>query len=424
MANFNLTFSNEKRGFFLRITEKGKTNGLRAKVQNLINPKCDYWDKKQQRFNEASNDAIHNNSVLREMKNKYQTILDTCNPQTPLELKQMVEAGKVVEAAKVLTLGDYLKLLINGMKTENTQMPSKNFQCYITLLHKLEEAYKRKDKHQSKFLSIPINEINDEHFKRFGEYVRTALKGTNYLGLMKRFHSTLTKAKEDKLTQIELTYRYRKDMPKDTQKAAEKAIKGVDILTIKQYKKFVSMDLNAVPHGNKSQLKHMELYKDFCIFLYETKMRPCDLIKLKNTDIKDNRIIYWATKKKNYTDPNTILVNTSLTPTAKQIIDKYKGKSCQGHIFPFAMNEYNWDFKDALSFQKWHNKKQYTLQCINYFLSKVASILKVEELTTYTFRHSTFTHKIQAGENIMQLAKEGGTSVIMLEKHYYNHFAI
>ena len=155
MANFNLTFSNEKRGFFLRITEKGKTNGLRAKVQNLINPNFDYWDKKQQRFNEASNDAIHNNSVLREMKNKYQTILDTCNPQTPLELKQMVEAGKVVEAAKVLTLGDYLKLLINGMKTENTQMPSKNFQCYITLLHKLEEAYKRKDKHQSKFLSIP-----------------------------------------------------------------------------------------------------------------------------------------------------------------------------------------------------------------------------------------------------------------------------
>lgn len=127
MANFNLTFSNEKRGFFLRITEKGKTNGLRAKVQNLINPNFDYWDKKQQRFNEASNDAIHNNSVLREMKNKYQTILDTCNPQTPLELKQMVEAGKVVEAAKVLTLGDYLKLLINGMKTEKHSNALKKF---------------------------------------------------------------------------------------------------------------------------------------------------------------------------------------------------------------------------------------------------------------------------------------------------------
>lgn len=46
------------------------------------------------------------------------------------------------------------------------------------------------------------------------------------------------------------------------------------------------------------------------------------------------------------------------------------------------------------------------------FLSKVASILKVEELTTYTFRHSTFTHKIQAGENIMQLAKEGGLPLL------------
>lgn len=423
--NINLSFSNEKKGFFLRITEKGKSNGLRAKVQNLINPNFDYWDKKQQRFNEACSDAIHNNGVLREMRCKYQTVLDTCNPQTPAELKHMIETGSTVEAAKIITLENYLRLLIQGMKEESTQMPSKNYQCYLTLLHKLEEASKRKDKYKADFLSIPINEITDIHFERFGKYICTALNGVNYIGLMKRFRSTLTKAKEARLTQNELSYKYRKDMPKDVQKATEKAIKGVDILTEKQYKQFINIDLSKVPCGNKVQIKHMELYRDFCIFLYETKMRPCDLVKLKVSDIqKDDRIIYWATKKKNYTDQNTILVNTHLTPTAKQIMNKYKGKSSQGYIFPFAMNEYNWDFKDALSFQKWHNKKQYTLQCVNYFLSKVADILKVEELTTYTFRHSTFTHKIQAGVNIMQLAKEGGTSVNMLEKHYYNHFTV
>ena len=39
------------------------------------------------------------------MKSKYQTVIDTCNPQTPFEIKQMVEAGKMVEAAKNPHLG-------------------------------------------------------------------------------------------------------------------------------------------------------------------------------------------------------------------------------------------------------------------------------------------------------------------------------
>lgn len=419
----NLTFSLEKKGFFLRITEKGKSNGARAKVQNLRNPNFDCWDRKQQQFVEASTDAIHNNSVLREMLGKYQTVLNACNPRTPAELKQMVEVGATAEASKAVTLEEYLHSLIQGMKTESFQMPSKNYQCYITLLHKLEEASKRNDKYRENFLSIPLNEVTDIHFERFGKYIRTALNGVNYLGLMKRFHSTLAKAKEARLTQHELIYKYRKDMPKDIQKATKKAIKGVDILTEKQYKQFINMDLSKVPCGNKTQVKNMELYRDFCIFLYETKMRPCDLVKLNLSEITGNRIIYWATKKKNYTDAKTTLVNTTLTPIAKKIMEKYKGQSSKGYIFPFVMNEYNWDFKDANSFRKWHNKKQYSLQCINHFLSKIAQIMKLDELTIYTFRHSTFTHKIQAGVNIMQLAKEGGTSVKMLEEHYYNHIA-
>lgn len=422
--NINLSFSNEKKGFFLRITEKGKSNGLRAKVKNLRNPNFDCWDKKRQKFVEASTDAIHNNSVLREMLCKYQTVLNTCNPQSPAELKQLVETGEKVEAIKPVTLGSYLESLIHSMKTETSQMPSKNYQCYINLLHKLEEADRRNDCFHYNLLSVPVNEVTDTHFEQFGKYVRTALKGVNYMGLMKLFHATFVKAKEARLTQNELTYKYRKDKPKDMEKAVEKAVKGVNVLTVPQYKKFVSMDLSKVPCGNKVQIRHMELYRDFCIFLYETKMRPCDLVKLHTSEIKGDRIIYCATKKKNYTDEKNSLVNTALTPTAKEIMKKYKGQSGQGYVFPFAMNEYHWDFKKHESFNRWYNKERRTLQSINHFLNKVAEILKVEELTTYTFRHSTFTHKIQVGANIMQLAKEGGTSVSMLEKHYYNHFAV
>ena len=241
------------------------------------------------------------------------------------------------------------------------------------------------------------------------------------MGLMKKFHATIVKARKEKLTVHVLDYPYREKAPRNIIKAAEKAQNGVDILTVKQYKKFVEMDLNEVPHGNKMQVKYMELYRDFCVFIYEMKMRPCDVVKLNVSDIKGNNIIYWATKKKNYINESSSFVVAPLTKTAKAIIEKYRGKSSKGYVFPFAMNEYDWDFKDAVSFNKWNNRKQATQERINVFLRKVADIFGVNKLTIYTFRHSTFTHKIVSGANLMQLAKEGGTSVSMLEHHYFNH---
>ena len=96
--------------------------------------------------------------------------------------------------------------------------------------------------------------------------------------------------------------------------------------------------------------------------------------------------------------------------------------SPQGYIFPFSMNNYEWDFDNAKSFAKWYIRKQKQLEDINKFLEKIKPILKAKQLTNYTFRHSAFTHEIKAGKkNIMQIAKEGGTSVKMLEHHYFNH---
>lgn len=135
MANINLSFSLEKKnGFVLVIREQGNSNGNRVTVKNLINPDFKRWNKKEQRFIDATQDAIHNNSVLREMRNKYQTIIDTCNPTSPAELKRMVETGILVNACVPLTLGAFLKQLIDGMKHEAIKKPSKNYQNYITLI--------------------------------------------------------------------------------------------------------------------------------------------------------------------------------------------------------------------------------------------------------------------------------------------------
>ena len=85
------------------------------------------------------------------------------------------------------------------------------------------------------------------------------------------------------------------------------------------------------------------------------------------------------------------------------------------------MNEYDWCFKDDVSFNKWYNRNQAQLYTINQFLKKVAKELKLGRLTIYTFRHSAFTHNILNGANLMKLAKEGGNSVDMFQRHYFNH---
>lgn len=410
VLNFLLT---KNHGFVLQIREKGNSNGNYATVEGLVNPDFTRWNKKEQRFIDATQEAIHNNNVLQEMRKQYQYFIDNGNPQTPADVKRMVKTGKLTVLAKIITFGDYLRELIRDMKNESVLMPSKNYQCYITLLHKLEK--------ENRALNVPVSEINDTHFMAFASYVLKVLKGVNYVPLMKRFHAAFEKARKAKLTSNTLEYKFIEDKPRDTRKAAEKVFRGVDILTEKQYKKFCNMDLTRIPRGNKAQVKHMELYRDFCIMIYELKMRPCDVLKLHSSDIHDGVVIYWVTKKKNYVDEETAFVSTPLTLKAKEIMAKYKGKSSKGYIFPFALNEYDWDFKNAASYNKWNNKKQYTLERVNAFLKKVAVVLGTDRLTNYTFRHSTFTHKILQGANVMQLAKEGGTHVNMLEKHYFNH---
>lgn len=425
MKRFNLKFSLEKiQGFVLRITEHGKTNGSRVKVKNLKNPDFTQWNTKEQRFMGESEDVAYNNYMLAQIKAQYQHVIDTMNPYTASDVKDMACMEVEENNDEVdITMKDFLQKIITEMKGESNIMPSKNYQNYITLLHKLEEAYACPVPNRLHIVNMPVKDVTDAQFKQFGRYIVNVLKGKNYTNLMKVFKSTISRAKRDGFTDTILKYSYSKDTPRDLDKAIKQIMTGVDVLTKQQYKRFISFDLELLEHGNNLQVKLMELYRDFCVFMYETKMRPVDVLKLKATDIKKGKyIIYSVTKKKNCSKIKNCLVNTPATPEALRIIDKYKGISPQGYIFPFKMNERVWNLKDPVSFNKWYNKKQATLERINIFLrTKIAPELNATQLSLYTFRHTAFTHRIKEGVNIFQLAKEGGTSVAMLEKHYYNH---
>ena len=137
--------------------------------------------------------------------------------------------------------------------------------------------------------------------------------------------------------------------------------------------------------------------------------------------------MYWRytpEKKKNYQTTDAS-VKAPLSKVALCIIKKYKGVNSQGYIFPFAMNEYNWDAAfdechwDAKKWNNWNNRKQRALEMVNAWLKKVGEILEIPHLTLYTFRHSAFTHACNADNaNWGIIAMEGGTSIKMLESRY------
>ena len=171
---------------------------------------------------------------------------------------------------------------------------------------------------------------------------------------------------------------------------------------------------------------YKSLYHNFCVFLYEMKMRPVDALKLHTSNIvtRNGRqyFKYVAEKKKNSKEKNKTTY-TPITSKALEIINQYKGQSSKGYIFPFALNAYDWDYSNATSWNKWNNRKQRAIDMVNQWLKKVADVMGIDfPLVCYTFRHSTLSHACMSeGANYMQIALEAATSPDMLLKHYVSN---
>ena len=417
MANLKFSFTFKDSVFCLCCTVKGTTTRHYKEVSGsykLTNPNFKKWDKKEQRFIEPTTEAISNNAKLEAMKAHYQKLYETLSESLEIANGKVLfslesEAPRII-AEKQMTFGDYVRQLIQNGKTEKNKKPSKNYQKYINLLHKLEK--------EGTIIDKPLKDICNADFIAFGHFILDRLTTeegkNNYANLMKLFKAVHTQAYNRELNDNLLRYPYMKDAP--IKKSKERVA-----LTLKQYHKFCTLDLAIIPQSGVNPMFYKELYRDFCIFLYEVKMRPCDVIRLHSNNIHNGLIVYVAEKKKNYLNERKRTTSVKLTETAKLIVRKYCGKSTKGYVFPFAMNNHEWNFDDAASWNKWHNRKQKTLQDINEFLHKFENVLHVDGITLYTFRHSTFTHAVNTkGSNLLKIAREGATSIDMLENHYYH----
>ncbi|MDR1091319.1 MAG: hypothetical protein LBL79_09610 [Prevotella sp.] len=59
--------------------------------------------------------------------------------------------------------------------------------------------------------------------------------------------------------------------------------KRPDVLTPEQLKTFLNMDMEKITPAYRDR-KQVELYYDFCVFMFHSFFSPCDVIKLKCLD--------------------------------------------------------------------------------------------------------------------------------------------
>lgn len=393
---------------------KGSTQRVPLRIEGLTAPILEHWNKKEQRFLGGTQNDVDNNNLLDALRSQCEQLQNNPQITTPQQFIDALRTG--VTPKNVVTLGDYLNSLIERMRNGvNNKRPSRNYQVYINLLHKLER--------EGNIINTPIADVNNKHFIAFSDFILSLSDDegrTNYLNIMKLFKQVHTKAFDEELNNNVLRFKYTEHAPvKDDEEKAPS-------LTLEQYHQFEILDLSKVSQSGVNVEFYKSLYHNFCLFLYEMKMRPVDVLKLHSNSIvtvKGKQYIkYVAEKKKNSKEKNKVTY-APITPKALEIINQYKGKSSKGYIFPFSLNEYDWDYNNAESWNKWNLRKQHALEMINKWLKKVALILGVTfPLTLYSFRHSTLSHACMSdGANWGRIALEGATSSKMLETHYVSN---
>lgn len=407
----------------------------------LKNPNFSKWNPRAQMFISKAESDLQNNILLLDFLAPFEKLLEEHEFESGKDLFAMYDLGEkeraeaaMVAKQKELTLGEFLQQVIDDLKNPTKRKPSANFMTYQTLLSKLEK--------EKKVIKTPISKVNRNTFVHFSDFVlnQKNLKGTgkNYISLMKLLIATINRARKAGLTDYVPNFPYMDYAPvinKLSDNAADLNKSGgtVKSLSPEQYEEFIQLDLSIIQLKKAHLNFYKELYRDFCILLYEMKSRPIDIMKLTWDNIAYNKqygrwtCTYIPSKKKNYAfmrenDSNPLVVQF-LTSRAMEIIMKYQSQSQTGYVLPFAHNQKKWDLNDPEQYHSYYIQQNRAQGRINRFLWKVGQHFGLPyHLTIYAFRRTAITKALIDNDMpITMLAKVAGTSVAMIEHHYTNY---
>ena len=388
----------------LRISE-GKERYYKS-VKNILvgNPNIErHWKADKEKFSNFAVSYQENNKAQDDFKQIYRKL---CTEHPELNARQVASyyshskilaksnGTDMTATGSAMFLEQYMELVIEREK----QKQGCNFEVYEKVLGKCKRLIPG-------FSLIKFSDIDyDLCVKIAGIFaMHNGFKGT-----AKGFRAVLGKASKDR--EIDFSILRIGDFNFNDYNPAkyEDGIRHPDVLTQEQIKDFMQADVfNLTP--NWADRNKVELYYDFCVFMLQSFFAPCDVIKLKKSHITNNGTI-MARRKKTHK-----MVEIPITPAMERIITKYSGMSKDGYVFPIMDDEK----------EKRHLTKDYLFkkfrQNLNVWLKDVGQELQCKfSLYAYVFRHTAITLELDHGLPVSYIANVAGTSIEMIQKHYYN----
>lgn len=377
-------------------------------VRGIITGQPDFkkhWNPDKECFRCNFPGYKENNKALRDFKENYvKLILE--HPEFTAKQVSLYWSHEPVKETKIadepiVKAADYCnsveKFLERVIQREKLKKGC-NFETYHKLLLKCRKIIPG-------FSKMSFTEINYDKCVHIAEIF---LQHKGYYASTKCFRNMLGKAHKDRDVMFKISqigdFRFRDyDPDKD-----EVKIKKPDILNAKQLHAFLNLDLSKTTPGYDNR-NDVRLYYDFCVFMFHSFMSPCDVIKLKTKDITPQNTIVFKRKKTHCP------VEVPVSPAMEQIIARYSGLSKDGYIFPIQDDEKEKDYKTRDYFFKKFREQ------LNWWLKPLGKELGCTyKLYAYVFRHTAITVALDHGLPISYVALVAGTSIEMIQDHYYN----
>ena len=324
---------------------------------------------------------------------------------------------KKLRIGRNMTVGEWLERTIYDLKFPTRMKPSSTWQCYQCLFNKL--------KAEGNIFDLPVCKVNDRTFRQLIRHIQNK---SNFMGTMKVFTALINRARKQRLTKYVADFPYANYQPKRKQSNTARIVAlggNVRSLSTSQWNAFLNLDLDRIRIANGPHMAYWkEVYRDFCILLYEMKSRPIDILTLHRDNIVFHEetgrwlCTYVPAKKKNRGKEAIQF----LSPKAVEIIERYRRKSVNGYVLPFAINDRRWNLDNPFQYHLHHKLATNQLSLINRFLHLVGDKLEIPfPFTLYSIRRTAITHALMENRiPIHILAEIAGTSVRMIERHYTN----
>lgn len=363
-----------------------------------------HWIADKERFSPYAVSYQENNKALEDFKAIYRNLV-TAHPEYTARqvacaythvqtIKQQADANLMEVNTAAIFFEQYLEVVIEREKAKQ----GCNFEVYEKLLRKCRKLI-------PDFCLLKFQDIT---YDKLVYIAGIFAEHPGFRGTTKAFRAVLGRASKDKAVDFSVSSINDFNFQDYNPEKYDVLLHKPDVLSPDKMKEFLNLDTwNLTPQYDDREL--VELYYDFCVFMFQSFFAPCDVIKLKYAHITKSNTIVTRRKKTHRA------IEIPITPKMEAIINKYKGQTVNGYVLPIMDDEK----------AKEHKTKDYIFkkfrQKLNVWLKDVGEELKLDfDLYAYVFRHTAITVALDNGLPISYVAAAAGTSIEMIQNHYYN----